>query len=416
MPNIFPANGNAGIGTTTPPEALTILGSTMPPLPVKLRIDGISPVVACGPDGADIIMGRVTGSTQFYSFSAIGDTFLFHQSDAPGVRTFLGRSLSRTPLITLHNDQNRTVIGHEDSLRSDDKSTLFVGRTQGNVDIVMADFSFKSPASSGDSGCARFVARASGQASVRALEAHAIRDPIAGTTAKTWALEVGVHTRTGTPPSSVRDRTIGAYFATNPVDWVAAETGERVDCAIFVEAGDPGWHYAIRYRQTDLDVDRFAVDHFGNVTTNGSIVVKNSVTAEVSFHSNGFMRATAAMYATAFVTEPSSRDAKENIVNLEAEEAGRLLDALTPARYALKSQPDVTRLGFIADELPQPLSPDGRGVSLSDVIATLTRVLQDQRAAIRTQQTVIEQQQTAIDRLRQDLDARVPPPGVQPTP
>lgn len=299
-------------------------------------------------------------------------------------------------------------------MRSDTNSTLFVGRVQGGGNIAMADFAFRTEASVGDSGCARFVARNRFGATIRAVEAQASRDSTTPAAAQTFGIEVGVHTRLGNPTPASDVRTIGVYIATNPYGWVNNPPLDPppdpnnpppqpfVDCGVFIEARGPsGWHYAMRYRDSKDGQDRFSVDNVGNVHSNGSVsAVGNVVAANVNANGSGSVpgevRATGAMFATAFNTT-SSRAAKENISHLEADEAGRLLGALTPAHYTLKSQPDVKRLGFIADDVPHPLSPDGSTVSLMEVIATLTRVAQDQRATMR-------EQQEAIDRLRRDLD------------
>jgi Chaperone of endosialidase len=80
----------------------------------------------------------------------------------------------------------------------------------------------------------------------------------------------------------------------------------------------------------------------------------------------------------------SSRALKTAIAPLDAGEAAGMLDALQPVEYALKSDASGRRqLGFIAEETPAVFTDDGHtGVAFNGIVALLTRIVKDQRAAI----------------------------------
>jgi hypothetical protein len=94
----------------------------------------------------------------------------------------------------------------------------------------------------------------------------------------------------------------------------------------------------------------------------------------------------------------SSRDFKENISDLQADVALRAVRELNPVTYCYKFDGE-ERVGFIAEELPDLVATeDRRGLSATEVVAVLTRVVQ-------TQQELLEEQQQELDSLRKDLEA-----------
>lgn len=86
-----------------------------------------------------------------------------------------------------------------------------------------------------------------------------------------------------------------------------------------------------------------------------------------------------------------SREFKENISDLEAEEAIATLQDLRPIKYDYKSARSFRQnLGFIAEEMPDNLaSEDRKSVSPFEVIPVLTRVAKEQQKSIaRLQETI----------------------------
>jgi hypothetical protein len=79
----------------------------------------------------------------------------------------------------------------------------------------------------------------------------------------------------------------------------------------------------------------------------------------------------------------SSREYKENIQPLEDKEAMDTLKALRPVRFHYKIDPAEESVGFIAEEVPDLVATNSRKtLSPMDVVAVLTKVIQEQQRAI----------------------------------
>ena len=94
-------------------------------------------------------------------------------------------------------------------------------------------------------------------------------------------------------------------------------------------------------------------------------------------------------------TNGSSRAFKEHIEELTAEEAMAAVASLKPVRYNYIAEPEEQYVGFIAEEVPELVaqtSTDRKYLSPMDVVATLTKVVQEQ-------QKTIEQLSKKVDEL-----------------
>ncbi len=81
-------------------------------------------------------------------------------------------------------------------------------------------------------------------------------------------------------------------------------------------------------------------------------------------------------------TDASSRVFKSHIRPLETVEASIVLKDLAPVRYFHNSSSD-ERLGFIAEDVPDLVATQGReGVAPMDIVAVLTKVVQEQQRRI----------------------------------
>ncbi len=79
----------------------------------------------------------------------------------------------------------------------------------------------------------------------------------------------------------------------------------------------------------------------------------------------------------------SSRQYKENIENLDLEEAMDTLEGLEPVKFNYKSNKKERHVGFIAEEVPDLVATrDRKGMSAMDVVAVLTKVVQEQQKTI----------------------------------
>lgn len=119
-------------------------------------------------------------------------------------------------------------------------------------------------------------------------------------------------------------------------------------------------------------VDRVTIDREGNV---GIGVARPSNPLEVA---NG-----AYLSAGGVWTNSSSRQHKENIASLSAEEALAALVQLEPVHYTYRDEAGEGYVGFIAEDVPDLVaSSDRQGLSAMDVVAVLTRVIQVQQRRI----------------------------------
>ena len=95
------------------------------------------------------------------------------------------------------------------------------------------------------------------------------------------------------------------------------------------------------------------------------------------------------MASGAFVTSggtwmnASSRDYKENIEELTAAEAADAVAKLDPVKYNYKVDREDRHVGFIAEDVPDLVAAkDRKGLSPMDVVAVLTKVVQEQQKTI----------------------------------
>jgi len=82
-------------------------------------------------------------------------------------------------------------------------------------------------------------------------------------------------------------------------------------------------------------------------------------------------------------TDASSRGFKQDIVNLDSNEAMQALKGLQPVRYAYKVDPTEHHVGFIAEDVPDLVAtPDRKSLSPMDIVGVLTKVVQQQQSTI----------------------------------
>ncbi len=79
----------------------------------------------------------------------------------------------------------------------------------------------------------------------------------------------------------------------------------------------------------------------------------------------------------------SSRELKENIKEVSAEEAVATLVKLEPVQYNYKADKEEQYVGFIAEDVPDLVAVnDRKGLSAMDITAVLTKVVQEQQKTI----------------------------------
>ena len=82
-------------------------------------------------------------------------------------------------------------------------------------------------------------------------------------------------------------------------------------------------------------------------------------------------------------TNASSREYKKGIKDLTSAEAVDTLKGLNPVKFSYKASSDERHVGFIAEDVPELVaSKDRKGMSSMDVVAVLTKVVQEQQKTI----------------------------------
>jgi hypothetical protein len=90
--------------------------------------------------------------------------------------------------------------------------------------------------------------------------------------------------------------------------------------------------------------------------------------------------------------DASSRKYKENIANLTADEAFDTLNGLNPVKFNYKADKTEKEVGFIAEDVPELVAPkDRKHMSAMDVVAVLTKVVQEQQKQNQEQQETISE-------------------------
>lgn len=81
--------------------------------------------------------------------------------------------------------------------------------------------------------------------------------------------------------------------------------------------------------------------------------------------------------------DASSRRLKQNIAAMSSSQAEETFKNLQPVTYQYKAAPDEVQAGFIAEDVPELVAQKDRsGLSALEIVAVLTKVLQDQQATI----------------------------------
>ena len=148
-------------------------------------------------------------------------------------------------------------------------------------------------------------------------------------------------------------------------------------------SGDTG--YIMHNRASTLTIgagsqDRITIDRDGNV---GFAVSSPDYPLE--------MASGARVTAGGVWTNSSSRSSKENIQSLSAEQAAATLMALEPVVFNYRNEKGEDYVGFIAEDVPDLVAMSDRAaLSSMDIVAVLTRVVQEQQNKIKELEELIE--------------------------
>jgi len=154
-------------------------------------------------------------------------------------------------------------------------------------------------------------------------------------------------------------------------------------------------------------LDLFTADN--NTTQTGSprITIKSNgyVGVGTQSPSNPLEMASGAYVTTGGIwTDASSRDFKERIEGLGLEEAVEALGGLSPVKFVFRKSPEERHVGFIAEEVPEIVSTkDRKGLSPMDIVAVLTKVVQEQQRTMQEQQKTISTMREELNELKGKL-------------
>ncbi|HIJ85801.1 MAG TPA: hypothetical protein HPQ00_16570 [Magnetococcales bacterium] len=96
-------------------------------------------------------------------------------------------------------------------------------------------------------------------------------------------------------------------------------------------------------------------------------------------------------------TNASSREFKDNINALSLDSARTTLEQLNPVTFTYKKEPDGQHVGFIAEDVPDLVATkDRKGLSSMDIVAVVTKIVQDQQVTIKHQDEAIQKQDETI--------------------
>jgi hypothetical protein len=135
------------------------------------------------------------------------------------------------------------------------------------------------------------------------------------------------------------------------------------------------------------DVDRMMIDNQGfiGVHLDGALGAGFNPVHPIQSQTSG-----AHLTAGGIWTNASSRDLKEGIAPLDADAALQALAKLEPVNFHYKLEPEDPHVGFISEEVPELVAtPDRKTLSPMDIVAVLTRVVQEQQRTVEEQQRTI---------------------------
>lgn len=117
--------------------------------------------------------------------------------------------------------------------------------------------------------------------------------------------------------------------------------------------------------------------------------------------------ATGVVTVNGAIVQTSSRAYKDNIRELSGKDALDTFEKLKPVTYVYKSDRNQQHVGFIAEDVPELVAAkDHKGLSSMDVVAVLTKVVQEQHHTIQElqkNQNKFDEQQKTISALSRKI-------------
>jgi hypothetical protein len=154
--------------------------------------------------------------------------------------------------------------------------------------------------------------------------------------------------------------------------------------------------------------ERLLISSVGNIVIGGDLLDGNGIPEVNNGNTYPIYVATAnGAYLTSGGqwSSPSSRALKENINTLTTEEANQALDGLSPVKYNYKVDKEEKHVGFIAEDVPDLVATkDRKGLIALDIVAVLTKVVQEQKNTIAEQTNLISELSKRLDTMQQEIN------------
>ncbi|MDP2110752.1 MAG: tail fiber domain-containing protein [Thiobacillus sp.] len=140
---------------------------------------------------------------------------------------------------------------------------------------------------------------------------------------------------------------------------------------------------------------RLHIDYSGNVGINTVAVAGVPIST-----------ATGALLTAGGVWQnSSSRERKEHIEALSGAQALQALAELRPVTYNYKVDAEEKHVGFIAEDVPELLaSKDRKSLSALDIVAVLTKAVQEQKQVVDEQKRTLDEKSRMVDEQKQALE------------
>ncbi|MDP2110753.1 MAG: tail fiber domain-containing protein, partial [Thiobacillus sp.] len=101
----------------------------------------------------------------------------------------------------------------------------------------------------------------------------------------------------------------------------------------------------------------------------------------------------------------SSRERKEHIEALSGAQAMQALAELRPVTYNYKVDAEEKHVGFIAEDVPELLaSKDRKSLSALDIVAVLTKAVQEQKQVVDEQKQALETLSATVTELKAEVN------------
>ena len=195
---------------------------------------------------------------------------------------------------------------------------------------------------------------------------------------------VGIGTRTPTSPFSIVSPSAGNLFSmetTAPVGGAGFEFKVPTGGYWFFKATmDNGFKIRDATNLKDVVYFQYGTGNVGIGTNNPGYMLDVA----------GPIRVQTTVYS-------SSKTLKDNITDLKSSEALEALKVFNPVKFNYKTDLATRHIGFIAEDVPNLVAQKNRdAIDPMDIIAVLTKVVQEQQRTMQEQQDMVEQQQKLI--------------------